>query len=77
MNLGVRDQITILIVDDEKSIVDFIKMGLEAEGYLVYEAYDGNEAIELARKINPNIVILDIMLQEWMDMRYVQLLRSL
>ncbi|MBE6091363.1 MAG: response regulator transcription factor [Clostridium beijerinckii] len=62
MNLGVRDQITILIVDDEKSIVDFIKMGLEAEGYLVYEAYDGNEAIELARKINPNIVILDIML---------------
>lgn len=62
MNLGARDQITILIVDDEKSIVDFIKMGLEAEGYLVYEAYDGNEAIELARKINPNIVILDIML---------------
>lgn len=62
MNLGVRDQITILIVDDEKSIVDFIKMGLEGEGYLVYEAYDGNEAIELARKINPNIVILDIML---------------
>ncbi|NRT91171.1 response regulator transcription factor [Clostridium beijerinckii] len=62
MNLGVRDQITILIVDDEKSIVDFIKMGLEAEGYLVYEAYDGNEAIELASKINPNIVILDIML---------------
>lgn len=62
MNLGVRNQITILIVDDEKSIVDFIKMGLEAEGYLVYEAYDGNEAIELASKINPNIVILDIML---------------
>ncbi|MFT8340981.1 MAG: response regulator transcription factor [Clostridium beijerinckii] len=62
MNLGVRDQITILIVDDEKSIVDFIKMGLEAEGYLVYEAYDGNQAIEIASKINPNIVILDIML---------------
>lgn len=62
MNLGVRNQITILIVDDEKSIVDFIKMGLEAEGYLVYEAYDGNQAIEIASKINPNIVILDIML---------------
>ena len=62
MNLGVREQITILVVDDEKSIVDFIKMGLEADGYLVYEAYNGNEAIELANKINPNIVILDIML---------------
>ncbi|EKQ56549.1 MULTISPECIES: response regulator transcription factor [unclassified Clostridium] len=62
MSLIIRDQITILIVDDEKSIVDFIKMGLEAEGYLVYEAFTGNEAIELAYKINPNIVILDIML---------------
>jgi two-component system OmpR family response regulator len=62
MNSIVKEQISILIVDDEQSIVDFIKMGLEAEGYLVYEAFNGNEAIELANKINPNIVILDIML---------------
>ena len=62
MHLLAKEQITILVVDDEKSIIDFIKMGLEAEGYLVYEAFNGNEAIELANKINPNIVILDIML---------------
>ncbi|OOM80817.1 response regulator transcription factor [Clostridium sp. BL-8] len=62
MNPLTRGQITILVVDDEKSIVDFIKMGLEAEGYVVYSAFDGNEAIELAQKINPHIVILDIML---------------
>ncbi|EHI97842.1 two component transcriptional regulator, winged helix family [Clostridium sp. DL-VIII] len=62
MNSLTRGQITILVVDDEKSIVDFIKMGLEAEGYDVYSAFDGNEAIELAQKINPHIVILDIML---------------
>lgn len=62
MNSVSKEQITILIVDDEKSIVDFIKMGLEAEGYLVYEAFNGNEAIELASKIKPNIIILDIML---------------
>lgn len=62
MSLVAKEQIRILVVDDEKSIVDFIKMGLEAEGYLVYEAFNGNEAIELANKINPNIVILDIML---------------
>lgn len=62
MNPLTRGQITILVVDDEKSIVDFIKMGLEAEGYDVYSAFDGNEAIELAQKINPHIVILDIML---------------
>lgn len=57
-----KEQITILVVDDEKSIVDFIKMGLESEGYKVYSAFDGNEGIELAQKINPHIVILDIML---------------
>jgi len=62
MNLLAKEQITILIVDDEKSIVDFIKMGLEAEGYTVYSAFDGKEAIELAKKINPHVIILDIML---------------
>ena len=62
MNPLSKEQINILIVDDEKSIVDFIKMGLEAEGYTVYSAYDGNEAIELAQKTNPHVIILDIML---------------
>ena len=62
MNQLAKEQINILIVDDEKSIVDFIKMGLEAEGYTVHSAFDGNEAIELAKKINPHIIILDVML---------------
>jgi len=59
-----KEKINILIVDDEKSIVDFIKMGLEAEGYSVYEAYDGREAIEVANKVNPHVVILDLMIPE-------------
>lgn len=62
MSLLEKSQINILVVDDEKSIVDFIKMGLELEGYTVFSAYDGNEAIEMAKKVNPNIIILDIML---------------
>lgn len=57
-----KDQINILVVDDEESIVEFVKMGLEAEGYNVFAAYDGNEAIMLAKKITPHIIILDIML---------------
>lgn len=57
-----RGQINILVVDDEKSIVEFIKMGLEAEGFTVYAAYDGAEALDLSVKINPHIIILDIML---------------
>lgn len=55
-------QINILIVDDEESIVEFIKMGLEAEGFTVYFAYDGIDAIAKAKEFSPHIIILDIML---------------
>lgn len=62
MNLQEKEEINILIVDDEESIVEFIKMGLEAEGYIIHTAYDGIEAIKKAKKIKPQIIILDIML---------------
>ncbi len=52
----------ILIVDDEKDIRDLIKTYLEKEGYQVFEAGDGKEAIEHARLVQPELVILDIML---------------
>lgn len=57
-----KNQINILVVDDEESILEFIKMGLEAEGFTVYTAFDGNEAVLMAKEINPEIIILDIML---------------
>ena len=57
-----KTAINILVVDDEENIVEFIKMGLEAEGYIVHAAYDGMEAIRTAIEIVPEIVILDIML---------------
>lgn len=62
MTLLNKEQINILIVDDEESIVEFIKMGLEAEGFTVHTAFDGYEAVCLAKDINPEIIILDIML---------------
>jgi len=62
MSIQEREQINILIVDDEESIVEFIKMGLEAEGYTIHIAYDGLEAVAKAKQINPQIVILDVML---------------
>jgi two-component system OmpR family response regulator len=55
-------QIHILIVDDEENIVEFIKMGLEAEGFAVHTAFEGHEAVSLAKQLNPHIIILDIML---------------
>jgi len=52
----------VLVVDDEKPIVDILKFNLKKEGYTVIEAYDGEEAVEKALKENPDIILLDVML---------------
>lgn len=52
----------ILIVDDEKDIVDLLEFNLEAEGYKTSSARDGEEAIEKANKKLPDLILLDIML---------------
>ncbi len=53
---------TILVVDDEKTMVDVIKYSLEKAGYRVITAYDGEEALRLARAEKPDLMVLDIML---------------
>ena len=53
---------TILIVDDEKPIVDILIYNLEKEGYRTIEANDGEKAIEMAFEQNPDLILLDIML---------------
>ena len=52
----------ILIVDDEKPIVDILKYNLEEEGFQVLVAYDGKQALHLAFQEQPDIILLDIML---------------
>ncbi|OAA95148.1 response regulator transcription factor [Clostridium coskatii] len=52
----------ILLVDDEKSILDVLTYALKREGYLVERAYDGEEALHKVDIFNPHIVILDLML---------------
>ncbi|MBN2557303.1 MAG: response regulator transcription factor [Clostridia bacterium] len=52
----------ILIVDDEKNIVDILRYNLIKEGYETLEAYDGKEAIEKAISMKPDIILLDVML---------------
>jgi len=54
----------ILIVDDEKQIVEIVKAYLEREGYRTLVAYDGKSALSLARKEHPDLIILDLMLPE-------------
>ncbi|MFP4499227.1 MAG: response regulator [Vulcanimicrobiota bacterium] len=52
----------ILVVDDEKTMVDIIKYGLEKAGFDVITAYDGEEALKLARSASPDLMVLDLML---------------
>jgi DNA-binding response OmpR family regulator len=54
----------ILMVDDEKKIVDVVKSYLEKEGFEVFEAYNGKEAVEVFNRITPSLVILDLMLPD-------------
>lgn len=52
----------VLIVDDEKNIVDILKFNLQKEGFATVEAYDGEEALKLGFIENPDLILLDIML---------------
>lgn len=55
-------QRTVLIVDDEKSIVDILKFNLEKEQLSTLHAYNGSDALSLAREKNPDLILLDVML---------------
>lgn len=52
----------ILVIDDEDDIVQFVRDALEDEGYSVLAAYDGAQALDVAREHSPDLIILDIML---------------
>jgi DNA-binding response OmpR family regulator len=52
----------ILVVDDERQIVDIVRAYLSREGYQVTAAYDGPTAVETARREHPDLVVLDLML---------------
>ena len=54
----------ILICDDEKDIVTALKIYLSADGYQIYEAYTGKEALEVMRRVDIHLVLMDIMMPE-------------
>lgn len=59
-----EEPLRILIVDDEPHIVNFLRMGLTYEGFIVDEAGDGAEALTKVDQFKPHLVILDLMLPE-------------
>ena len=54
----------ILLVDDEKDILEFLKYNLEKEGYNVVTADNGKKALEIAKRVLPDLIILDVMMPE-------------
>ena len=55
-------QKTVLIVEDEKNIVDILRFNLQRENYQTCEAYDGEDGLRKARTENPDLILLDVML---------------
>ncbi|HEX6966951.1 MAG TPA: response regulator [Gemmatimonadaceae bacterium] len=53
---------SILVVDDNRDNTDIVKQLLEAQGYDVFVAYDGDEALEAFEQIRPALVLLDVMM---------------
>ena len=54
----------ILIVDDEKDILEFLSYNLQKEGYEIFRANNGNSALKVAKKEVPDLIILDVMMPE-------------
>lgn len=67
---------TILIVDDERRMVSLLQSYLAQDGYQVVTAYNGREALDVARQANPDLVVLDIMMPEMNGYEFMQAHRA-
>jgi len=70
------NQKTVLIVEDEKNIVDIVKFNLMREGYRTIEAYDGEDGLNKARTENPDLILLDVMLPKMIGFDVCKTLRA-
>ena len=66
----------VLIADDEPDILEILKYNLSSEGYEVITAKDGDEAIEKAKRTQPDLVVLDVMMQRKTGVEVCQILRA-
>lgn len=61
-NTQMESSYKILVVDDENDILEFIQYNLKKEGYEVHLAHNGQEAIDIAKKVKPDLILLDVMM---------------
>lgn len=67
---------TVLIVEDEKNIVDILRFNLQRDGYATLEAYDGEDGLSKALNDNPDLILLDVMLPKMNGFDMCQALRK-
>lgn len=58
------ENVKILLVDDEPDVLDFLSFNLKKEGYDVYTASNGREGLQVAKKVHPKLIVLDVMMPE-------------
>ena len=71
-----KQEHTILLVDDEKDILDFLTYSLKKEGYKVFSAINAEEGIKLAKDLNPSLIILDVMMPNMDGIEACQYIRK-
>src|SRR5690606_28721997 len=67
----------ILVVDDEPDIVELIAYNLKREGYQVYTATNGQEAVTTAKKVMPDLIILDVMMPKMDGIEACRIMRAM
>jgi two-component system alkaline phosphatase synthesis response regulator PhoP len=67
----------ILIVDDEPDILELIEYNLKKEGYQVYTAHNGQEAVSEAKKVLPDLIVLDIMMPKMDGIEACRIMRTM
>lgn len=71
-----KQDIRILLVDDEPDILEILTYNLSSEGYQVYTAKNGVEGVEKAKKKNPHLVVLDVMMPEMDGIETCEVIRN-
>jgi DNA-binding response OmpR family regulator len=59
---GTPGQVTVVVVDDERPLARLVSRYLEREGYAVHTAHDGHQALEVIGRVDPDVIVLDLML---------------
>jgi len=67
----------VLVVDDEERMVRFIRMNLEHDGFQVSEAFNGKQAIQRLRDVNPDLILLDVMMPDLDGFDVLEMIREI